>query len=188
MTDPASRTPTIDVLTLAAIDEVWERVRRRVSGLSQAEYLWEPVPDCWSVREVEGRVIPDWSGDDPDPAPFTTIAWRLHHLSADCFANYVTGGFGPWPMRTPKGEWTLEVGEALELFDQAWAGFRSAMGGLGATAMWQPLGPGWGPYVEHSRASLVLHAMDELAHHGAEIALLRDLWRFAPNCVLRPID
>ena len=33
-----------------------------------------------------------------------------------------------------------------------------------------------GPYVENSWAELGLHAADELAHHGAEIILLRDLY------------
>jgi hypothetical protein len=43
--------------------------------------------------------------------------------------------------------------------------------------MQRELGPDWGPYEHDSWAGLELHAQDELSHHGAEIALLRDLYR-----------
>ena len=50
----------------------------RLQGLTDDEYFWEPVPGCWTVtRDDEG-----WAAtNDPeaDPAPFTTIAWRLWH-------------------------------------------------------------------------------------------------------------
>jgi hypothetical protein len=185
MTEP-SRTPTVDLLVLDAIDHVWNRVRRRITGLSQAEYLWEPVPDCWTVRQVGDRVVVDWSGEDPDPAPVTTMAWRLYHLAADCFSNYFEEDLGAWPIATKRGEWTLEVNEALELLDAAWGAFRAGLGSLGEQGMWRRLGPSWGPNEADSWAGLVLHAMDELSHHGAEIALLRDLWAHAPNRQLRP--
>src|SRR5687767_5718350 len=68
-------------------------LRAGVEGLTDDEYLWEPVDDCWSVRPVaELRTPkPPWAGDgavaieieypDPEPSPFTTIAWRLVHLT-----------------------------------------------------------------------------------------------------------
>lgn len=30
--------------------EVWRRLRSRFEGLTDAEYLWEPAPGCWSLR------------------------------------------------------------------------------------------------------------------------------------------
>ena len=39
-----------------------------------------------------------------------------------------------------------------------------------------PLGPSWGDAAERTRLDLALHAERELVHHGAEIALLRDLY------------
>src|SRR5258706_14126883 len=66
-----------------------------VSRITDEEYLWEPVPGCWSVRRrceepgpratlLTGRG--DWGRDaapapHPWPPPFTTIAWRLSHVS-----------------------------------------------------------------------------------------------------------
>jgi hypothetical protein len=38
------------------------------------------------------------------------------------------------------------------------------------------LGPHWGAFAEHSPVDLVLHALHEVTHHAAEIALRRDLY------------
>lgn len=43
-------------------------------------------------------------------------------------------------------------------------------------ALLHTLGPAWGPFANHSRLDLALHALREVIHHGAEIALLRDLY------------
>jgi len=62
-------------------DEVWERTRERLAGLTDEEYFWEPAPGCWSVRQRgDGRWAVDQAMPGPDPAPLTTIAWRLWHL------------------------------------------------------------------------------------------------------------
>ena len=41
----------------------------------------------------------------------------------------------------------------------------------------RPAGPAEGPYAAAPLASLVLHINREVIHHGAEITLLRDLYR-----------
>jgi hypothetical protein len=62
-------------------DEVWRRTRERLEGLSDEEYLWEPVPGCWTIRPgADGTWTADWPLPRPSPEPFTTIAWRLWHL------------------------------------------------------------------------------------------------------------
>jgi hypothetical protein len=39
-----------------AFDFLMSRLTRRVSGMSDEEYLWEPVAGCWSVRlDDDGR-------------------------------------------------------------------------------------------------------------------------------------
>ena len=40
----------------------------------------------------------------------------------------------------------------------------------------EPIGPVGGPYADSTRRAFVLHVLDELIHHGAEVALVRDLW------------
>jgi hypothetical protein len=63
--------------------------------LTDGEYLWEPVPGCWSIRRRAAGPGPaaaflvgagEWGRDSapfphPWPPPFTTLAWRLGHLS-----------------------------------------------------------------------------------------------------------
>lgn len=56
----------------------------RLEGLTDDEYFWQPVANCWTVNanadgtfSVDQPIYPD-----PVPAPFTTMAWRLTHLSS----------------------------------------------------------------------------------------------------------
>ncbi|WP_234341287.1 hypothetical protein [Streptomyces sp. NRRL S-646] len=78
--------------------------------MTDEEYLWEPVPDGWSVRRradgpgpratlLAGAADGDWGRDaasypHPWPPPFTTIAWRLSHLSEmlTLRADHTAGG------------------------------------------------------------------------------------------------
>jgi len=49
---------------------------------------------------------------------------------------------------------------------------------LGADGLARAIGPAEGPWADHPMATLVLHINREMLHHGAEIALLRDLYRW----------
>lgn len=49
--------------------------------------------------------------------------------------------------------------------------------GLGAGGVARPCGPAEGPWAQASLAELILHVSKEVLHHGAEICLLRDLYR-----------
>lgn len=57
------------------------QARPRLDGLSHEEYLWEPAPGAWPVRRTGERNELDWASPTPDPAPVTTIAWRLGHVT-----------------------------------------------------------------------------------------------------------
>jgi DinB superfamily len=166
----------IESLVLSSLDYVWGRLRARWDGLTQEEYLWEPVKGCWSVRDNGGVVSVESADPDPEPAPVTTIAWRLWHIGSDCFSGYTQGGLGPWPLPVRDLEWFMDVDQAVAAVDTAWLAFRAGLGKLGEDGMNSALGETWGPYADDSWAALVLHAQDELSHHGAEISLLRDLY------------
>ncbi len=175
--EPASARLLAPML-LGSIDYVWSRVRGRIEGLSQDEYLFEPVVGCWSVRPAEHGVWRvDWVSPNPDPAPVTSMAWRLWHIGSECLAGYTSNGLGDWPLEVAGPDWYEHVDDALDALDKAWAAFRSGLDGLGEDGMWRELGDDWGPYAKDSWGSLVLHAQDEVSHHGAEVALLRDLYR-----------
>jgi hypothetical protein len=167
---------------LLGYDDAWERLDRRLAGLGNAEYLWEPVTGTWTVRpRDDGSWSADWAEPEPDPAPVTTIAWRTWHLGSDCLADYLDRSPAGRPLPTAGRAWHGTAGAALADLRTAAAAFRAAMSDLGEDGMWQQLGPAWGPYAESTWAALLVHATDELAHHGAEIALLRDLYRWGPG-------
>jgi hypothetical protein len=172
---------SVTQLLVSTFDDVWSRQRGRLVGLTQEEYLWEPVPDCWTVSSHDGRWhVAARQRPDPVPAPVTTIAWRLWHIASDCLADYTIRGLGPRPFAVSDTEWYGHVDQALAALDQAWAAFRAGIEALGDDGMWSPLGPEWGPYAPEPWAALVVHALDEVAHHGAEIGLLRDLYAHRP--------
>ena len=164
-------------LLLDSLDFVWARIRARLEGLGPDEYLWEPVSDCWSVRATDNagwQVERAWP--EPEPAPVTTIAWRLWHIASECMASYTSRGLGSWPLAVSGRDWYRDVADALGAVDQTWEAFRTGLGALGEEGLWRPMGEAWGPYAAEPWARLVLHAQDELSHHGAEVALLRDLY------------
>src|ERR1700712_4897816 len=60
------------------IDWHWQQqLRPRLEGLTDDEYFWEPVPGCWTLHR-DGSI--DFEFPAPEPAPVTTIAWRLAHV------------------------------------------------------------------------------------------------------------
>ncbi|MGE5287395.1 MAG: DinB family protein [Micromonosporaceae bacterium] len=59
--------------------------------------------------------------------------------------------------------------------DEAYAAWMNGVRGLGPEGLARPCGPAEGPYAKHPMGALVLHINREAIHHGAEIALLRDL-------------
>ena len=68
---------TVQEEVLSYYDEWLRRFSERLAGLSEDEYLWEPVPGSWSVRPTPEGPQVDRLEPDPDPAPITTIVWRL---------------------------------------------------------------------------------------------------------------
>ena len=181
MTDPVSHRPLMPSL-MTVYDYIMGRLFARLDGLTREEYLWEPTANSWTVREVDGVWKPDWVRPEPTPVPVTTIAWRMWHI-ADCVGSYVVE-FGGWPLHIdslgPKGEngatWFGDVEPAVAELRFASDVFVERIKALGEDGLQRPLGSRWGSFAEDSWADLVLHAVDEVAHHGAEIALLRDLY------------
>jgi hypothetical protein len=73
-------------------------------------------------------------------------------------------------------EWFGTADEARSAMEHAGTTFRTRIWDLGEAGLRTELGPAWGPFAKDSWAALVIHAMDEIVHHGAEIGLLRDLY------------
>ncbi|MBO0845333.1 MAG: DinB family protein [Nocardioides sp.] len=158
----------------------------RLEGLTDDEYLWEPVPDCWSIRPRGTCTSPapigvgpmqrDDAPDEPDPAPVTTIAWRIAHITVECLAMRTASHFGGPPAHYETWEYAATAGEGLAGLDTAYAAWTAGVESLGEEGLTRPVGPAEGHFAEFPYADLVLHINRELIHHGAEICLLRDLY------------
>lgn len=163
--------------TLGLLDYVWPRIRGRLEGMTDDEYLWEPARGCWTVRPAPSgkweidRVVPA-----PEPARVTTIAWRTWHVGSECLSGFAQLLFGDDPLLDDSDEWYGTADGALDALDRAWSGFSAGCHKLDEGAMSEKLGPAWGPWAESNRADALLHVADEIIHHGAEVALLRDLY------------
>jgi hypothetical protein len=89
----------------------------------------------------------------------------------------VAAHFGGPPVDYQSFAYAGTAAQALEQLDDAYAAWTGGVRGLDAAALAAPCGPAEGPYAELSMAALVLHINREVIHHGAEVSLLRDLYR-----------
>jgi hypothetical protein len=110
------------------------------------------------------------------PAPVTTIAWRLAHLIVGVFGARVAGHFGGPPVDYQTFDYAGPAAQALQQLDDVYAAWLAGVTSLGDAGLARPCGPAEGPFAEYPMATLVLHINRETLHHGAEIALLRDLY------------
>lgn len=176
--DYAARPLTRHALLLAHLDCAWDLLRPRLDGITDAEYMWEPVPDCWSVRRRDdGTFMADWASPAPDPTPFTTIAWRLSHISFDLNmrANHRFGDGTLTPFNAP---WPGTADDAVAWADAGFATYRAGVGALSDGDLdLKPDTPADWLDSSFPTAMNIQNITLELTHHGAEIALLRDLYR-----------
>jgi uncharacterized damage-inducible protein DinB len=170
----SSRADLIELSSFA-----WQRFRRRMDGLTDDEYFWEPVALCRTVRrQPDGSFKSDGPADRRDERQFTSLAWRLCHIVE--FLREDRNG--PWlglPPSAPHRAHPGEAGSASEVLadlDQAYAYWHDLLSSTTDESLQELIGPVGAMYEKDTRRSFALHILDELIHHGAEAALLRDLY------------
>ncbi|WUH89730.1 DinB family protein [Streptomyces sp. NBC_00433] len=140
-----------DVLDL--FDHVWQRFRRRMEGLADEEWRWQPGPD-----------------------ERLTLRWRLQHITE--FLREERNG--PWlGLAAESGERQAEAADAataLSHADEAFTRWRGQLAEVPEEAFAEPIGPAAGHFGDATRCSFALHVADELIHHSAEASVLRDLY------------
>lgn len=162
---------------------------QRLEGLTDEEYLWEPVSDMWSLRPrgsagTTGAFGPgDWVTDfeaiDPfQPGPLTTIAWRLGHLIS-MFAGRYEWTFGD--RQTPPREVVDFTPHASEAVERLMAEVERWIEGVSDLDDEQLDTVGYGQYPDGLDPHIPIIAIcwwvnREFIHHMAEVALLRDLY------------
>ncbi|RCK68359.1 DinB family protein [Desertihabitans brevis] len=165
------------------------QARPRLDGLTDEEYRWEPVAGGWNIRPRTEHTPPDapgtgeWTIDfaypEPQPAPVTTIAWRLAHVVVGVLGMRAQNHFGAtfdWgPADYAAWRYAGTAGEALAQLDAAHDAWVAGVRALSEDELARPVGDKEPGHEEGLMAELVLHIHREVIHHLAEVALLRDL-------------
>jgi len=156
----------------------WRRLWERMAGLTDEEYFWEPVSRCLTVRRAaDGTFRSDGAQGPGEAFRFTTLAWRLSHI-ADFLREDRNG---PWlgrpvpELKARDGDLGTATG-ALTALETSYGAWRTVLESTTDESLAAPIGEVAGHYGAASRRSFALHVIDELIHHGAEAALLRDLY------------
>ncbi|MFE9394015.1 DinB family protein [Streptomyces flavidovirens] len=164
---------------LDQLDLYWDhQLMPRLAGLTDDEYLWEPVPDCWTIRtDGDGRAMFDWQDPVPEPPAVTTIAWRLCHIAFHVLGIRASAHFGDGSLTIDTASLPVTAEDGLAALHEHYHTWRKGVLSLDDAGMQRPIGEVEGQWGERPMATLVLHVNREVMHHGAEIALLRDLYR-----------
>ena len=125
------------------------QVRPRLAGLTDAEYLAEPVGGAWNVRPRGSGVAPvqagggdfaiDFAFPEPRPAPVTTVAWRLGHVIVGVLGARNAAHFGGPPCDYQSFVYAGGAAEALDQLDSAydiWTAGSRHSGRRAVAAMW----------------------------------------------------
>lgn len=167
-------------------------LRIEIPAMTDDEYLWEPVPNCWSIRPRTAGPgagattlvgAGEWGRDSasypqPWPPPFTTIAWRLGHLS-EMLALRADHMIGSHALTRDDYRLSGDAAGGLAAFDAGAEAWRAVLDSADDAAL-DAVGRSTYPYgsdPEDPFIDTVWWMNQELLHHGAEIALLRDLYR-----------
>jgi uncharacterized damage-inducible protein DinB len=176
MTPTSARDMILGQLEFYWQAHLWPRLR----GLTDEEYLWEPVPGCWSLRPGADGLF-QMQEEEGEPG-FTTIAWRMAHVAVDVFysrADTFFGGAGQGHMFDRSRFPASLPGDAaggLALLERSYQWWRDGVAALSEEEFTAPLGDKGASYSQEPMATLVLHLSRETMHHGGEICLLRDLY------------
>ncbi|MFI9024859.1 DinB family protein [Streptomyces sp. NPDC053560] len=98
------------------------------------------------------------------------------HIIVGVFGMRVANHFGGPKTDYESFAYAGSAQGALEQLDAAYAAWRDGVRGLGEEGLARPCGPAEDEFAESPTAEPVLHINREAIHHGAEIALLRDLY------------
>jgi hypothetical protein len=167
------------------IESHWRgQLRPRLVGLTDDEYFWQPVPNCWTLSRRgqssapisfgQGEFTLDYAEPPHEREPVTTIAWRLAHLTVG-LASTNARHLGRQAVSESTFHYAGTAQTALQQLDGEYERWIDGVRTLGTAGLAEP--QGYPPAFAHAPlARKMLYVNLELIHHGAEIALLRDLY------------
>jgi DinB superfamily len=176
------------MVLLGQLDAAWRMLAGRLDGLTDAEYFWEPATGCWSLRRRgaarsgtpfgSGEWQLDFDLPAPEPPPITTIAWRMCHLAVSPLLRH-DYTFGRHEATFDAIEWPTTAEAAISFLTATHERWRSDLAGL-TTEELDRVGRSQFRYgLDQGVRFIDLLAWTnlEFAHHAAEVACLRDLYR-----------
>jgi hypothetical protein len=164
---------------LAQWDYIQGVLFERLEGLSDEEYVWEPLPSMLSVRNVDGSPRPDQHGLEPtgEVARPRTIAWSVGHLGTGCWErwDYLAGD-----RRLQRGDlvWPMNAADGVSLLREGLGRWRSALESMTDEDL-DTVGHSsfpWGLDPQLPLIEIVWWVNKELIYHAGEIWLMRDMY------------
>ena len=101
----------------------------------------------------------------------------MAHLIIGVFGARAASHFGGPPADYFTWHYAATAAEALQQLDDAYGRWIAGAGALDPAGLERAVGAAEGPWARAPYAELILHINREAIHHGAEILLLRDLYR-----------
>lgn len=164
------RARAVELVSLAPF---FERFRARVVGLDDEEYRWEPAAGCLTVRAGEtGSFV---TGGPSSTGPLATVAWRICHIGDFLRHERNWRWLGREPEHSDQDiRHPMTAAGGVACVEASWAMWQRLASSLTPAEMWEPIGAVGGPYGDSERLGFVIHIMDELIHHVAEVGVMRD--------------
>lgn len=173
---------------LGQLTDHWNgQLRPGLDSLTDDEYRWEPVAGAWSIRPRgegtspmafgAGDAVVDYAWPPPDPAPITTIAWRIGHIGVGVLGDYAARAFRGVDLDHKQVRFPLDAAGGLALLDEHYERWVAGVGDLEPDRLGTECGSAVEGWEHETLGVLILHVHREVIHHGAEILLLRDLYR-----------
>jgi hypothetical protein len=157
------------------MDDVWSVLHGWIEGLTDQEYFWKPVPACWTVHtDVKGNWVVDYEKPPPDPPPFTTIAWKMEHITS-CKIMYREYAFGEGKLRWEDIPVARTASESISRLLEAQSRLRTELDSFDNEELESMRRTNWGDKWPTWMIFWTMISHD--LHHGAEIGCLRDLYR-----------
>lgn len=165
--------PTVEFI-LPHIDDAWRRLQDWLADLTDDEFNWRPTDNTWHLEERDGRWTIPYSWIPPEPAPFTTIGWRLAHL-ATSKALIVSHAFGDRRLRLADIDLPHSAAEMLIYLGKRHGEFVHVIANLTDADLAQPRWTEWGE--QRTTAAIIGGEILHDVEHGAQIAAIRELFR-----------
>lgn len=144
-----------------------------LTGLSDDECLWEPVPGCWTVKpNSQGIWLPDWEDPEPEPAPVCNIGWISWHIGW-WWSMVHDYSFGAGTLQRQNCLWPGTAGGAVQWITDCHDAWSSSLASLSEDDLDSSELTRW-PYLEPRPFGYVIAWVNaELMKNFAEIGILR---------------